>query len=114
MRTEVDLPNPDGKLQEGMYGRVTLMLQAAAKESVTIPSSGLVGQNGVGMGSVFVIKDGKAHKKDVHVGNDNGVHAEILTGLTPKDEVITSYIGSLSEGTAVKGEEKKSAQPAAH
>ena len=114
MRTEVDLPNPDGKLQEGMYGRVTVILQAASEDSVTIPSSGLLNQNGMGMGSVYVLKDGKAHKVDVHVGNDNGVEAEILTGIKASDEVITSYIGSLAEGTPVKGEEKKAAQPAAH
>jgi len=26
MRTEIDVPNPDGRLRHGMYGRVTLTL----------------------------------------------------------------------------------------
>jgi len=107
MRTEVDLPNPDGKLREGMYGRVTVILQAAAPGSVTIPSSGLLNQNGKGDGSVYVVRDGKARKVDVRVGNDNGVEAEILEGLASGDQVITSYNGSLTEGTPVKAEEKK-------
>jgi HlyD family secretion protein len=110
MRTEVDLPNPDGKLREGMYGRITLILQPAAPFSVTIPSSGLLGQSGTGSGSVFVVRDGKAHKVDVQVGNDNGIETEILSGLTTEDRVITSYNGSLGEGTPVKAEMKKAAQ----
>jgi RND family efflux transporter MFP subunit len=104
MRTEVDLPNPDGKLREGMYGRVTVILEPASPNSVTIPSTGLVSQSGKGEGSVFVVRDGKAHKVDVHVGHDNGVETEVLSGLTPEDQVITSYNGSLTEGTPVKAE----------
>jgi HlyD family secretion protein len=114
MRTEIDLPNPDGTLHEGMFGRITVILQAAAPNSVTIPSSGLLGQTGKGEGTVYVVKDGKAHKVDVQVGNDNGVETEILKGLTPDDQVITSYNGSVEEGTPVKPEAKKGAQPSGH
>ena len=113
MRTEIDLPNLDGRLREGMYGRVTLLLQAASSQSVTIPSSGLLDQTGKGEGHVYVVKDGKAHKVKVHVGNDNGVETEILSGLSPTDRVIVSYNGSVEEGTPVHSEEKKAAAPAA-
>jgi HlyD family secretion protein len=114
MRTEVDLPNPDDKLVEGMFGRVTVILQAAAPNSVTIPSSGLLGQKDTGMGSVYVVKDGKAHKVNVQVGNDNGIETEILKGLTTDDLVITSYNGTVDEGTPVKPEMRKAAQSSAH
>jgi len=110
MRTEVDLPNLDGKLREGMYGRVTVVLKPAAPDSVTIPSSGLLGQTGKGEGSVYVVRGGKAHKVDVHVGNDNGVETEVLSGLKPEDQVITSYNGSLADGTPVKAEIRQVAQ----
>ena len=110
MRTEIDLPNPDGKLREGMYGSVTVVLQAAAPKSVTIPSSGLLGQTGTGDGSVYVVRDGKAHKVDVRVGNDNGVETEILSGLVLEDQVITTYNGSLTEGTPVKAETRHAAR----
>ena len=95
-------------------GRITLILQAAAPSSVTIPSSGLLEQTGTGSGSVYVARDGKAHKVEVKVGNDNGVEAEILAGLTAQDEVITRYNGSLVEGTPVKTEAKKAAAPTSH
>ena len=110
MRTEIDLPNPDGKLREGMYGSVTIDLEAAAPKSVTIPSSGLLGQTGKGDGSVYVVRDGKASKVEVRVGNDNGVETEILSGLTLDDQVITTYNGSLTEGTPVKAEVRKVAR----
>lgn len=113
MRTEVDIPNADEVLREGMYGRVTVVLQAAAPKSMVIPSSGLLGQSGTGEGSVYVVRDDEAHKVKVQVGNDNGIETEILSGLTPEDMVITSYNGSIAEGTLVKPEFKKGAAPAA-
>ncbi len=97
-----------------MYGRVTVILQAAAPNSTTIPSSALLGQTGKGEGEVYLVKDGKAHKVTVHVGNDNGIETEILSGLKTDDLVITSYNGTLAEGTPVKAEEKKVAQAGGH
>ncbi len=109
MRTEVDLPNPDDTLREGMYGRMTITLQRGRGRSVTIPSSGLITQSGKGDGTVFVVRDGKAHLVKVHVGRDTGVDTEILDGLTTEDRVIISYNGAVEEGTPLKIEEKKAA-----
>jgi multidrug resistance efflux pump len=50
MRTEIDLPNPDGRLRRGMYGRVTLTLSAGAASAVRVPSAALVGKAGGGRG----------------------------------------------------------------
>ena len=107
MRTEVDIPNKDEILREGMYGRVTVVLQAAAADSMTIPSSGLLGQTGTGEGHVYIVRDAKAHEVKVQVGNDNGIETEILSGLKSDDQVITSYNGSITEGTPVKADLKK-------
>ena len=112
MRTEVDLENPDDLLREGMYGRMTVTLQGATTGAMTIPSSGLVSQSSKGVGSVFVVRDGKAHKLDVQVTKDNGVEAEVLGGLTPEDQVITRYIGTIGEGTAVLAESAPAATAA--
>ncbi len=101
MRTEVDLENPTGRIKEGMYGRVTITLRPATPESVTIPSAALLGQDQKGVGTVFVARDGKAKKISVNVGMDNGVEAEIVSGLTLADLVITKYNGALADGTPV-------------
>ena len=112
MRTEVDLPNLDDVLHEGMFGPVTVILQAPSPNSITIPASGLIGQSGAGEGTVYIVKDGKAHKVPVHVGNNNGIETEILSGINAQDQVITSYNGALSEGTVVKPELKTPAKSA--
>ncbi len=109
MRTEVDLPNPTGRLKEGMYGRITISLQKANPDSVTVPSSALIRQDNRGEGSVFVVRDGKARKVVVRVGSDNGVTVEILDGLTPDDRVISRYNGAIADGTPVA---PQPAQPA--
>ena len=114
MRTEVDLPNPDGKLREGMYGRVTVILQPAAKDAVTIPSSALIDQTGTGQGNVFVIRDGKSRRVAVQVTKDNGVDAEIVNGLTVDDHVIVSYNGTVADGTPVKPVASKAATATGH
>jgi RND family efflux transporter MFP subunit len=104
MRTEADLPNKDGILHQGMYGDVTVILQQASPKSVTIPSSAIIGQNGIGDGFVYVVREGKAHKQGVRVGADNGSEAEIDEGLTTGDEVIYRYNGAIGEGSPVRAE----------
>ena len=113
MRTEVDLPNADDRLREGMYGRMTIILQQAEANALTIPSSGLISQTSQGKATLFVVRAGKARKIEVQVTKDNGVEAEVLGGLKPDDQVITRYIGTIADGTSVIAETKAPAPPAA-
>ena len=101
MRTEVDIMNADGRLREGMYGRMTVVFQPASPGGMTIPSPALMGQTGAGVGTVYVARDGKARKVTVQVSKDNGVTAEVVGGLTPQDLVIYHYNGAIDEGTPV-------------
>ena len=100
MRAEVDLPNPGGRLRHGMYGDVTILLQPPTNV-LTIPSPGLVDNDGHGAGSVFVARDRKARKVSIRVGNDNGLVSEVLSGLGIDDDVIVDYSGSIEDGSAV-------------
>jgi RND family efflux transporter MFP subunit len=110
MRTEVDLPNNDGKLREGMYGLATILLEPASAKAVTVPSSSLLKQSGTGAGEVYVVRDGKAHKTAVQIGKDNGNEAEVDTGLSTADVVIARYNGALADGTVVTAEPAKLVQ----
>ncbi len=100
MHTEIDLPNPDDKLRVGMYGIAKVILDTSAK-SATLPASCLVGESKDGNGEVYIIKKGKARKVKVAIGADDGLRVEILSGLSPDDEVIAST-GSVTEGTPVR------------
>ena len=101
MRVEVDLPNPVGRLREGMYGNVTIQLQPPP-DVLSLPSPALIQDSGHGEGSVYVARDGKAHKTTVRVGRDNGLVVEILAGLSENDRVIVSYSGSIEDGEVIE------------
>ena len=100
MRAEIDLENPTGRLREGMYGAVTILLERPS-DHLTIPSGALVERSAAGEGSVFVVHGRRADKTTVRVGRDNGLRAEILDGLSPDDAVVVSYSGSLEDGEPV-------------
>ncbi|MBN9118839.1 MAG: efflux RND transporter periplasmic adaptor subunit [Planctomycetes bacterium] len=101
MRVEVHLKNPTGKIRHGMYGRVTLRLQAGASEAVRIPSAALHGKAEGGKASVRVVRDDIAHVIPVRYGADNGTTVEVLSGLTLADRVVVRASGPVESGTAV-------------
>ena len=101
MRTEVDLPNRDGRLSEGMYGTVTLYL-GKSRHGVAIPTACLQGASKGGKRSVYVVQDGKAREVSVRVGMDDGIRAEILSGLQPDAEIIERHGPGLADGVSVQ------------
>jgi RND family efflux transporter MFP subunit len=103
MRTEVDLPNPDNLLRDGMYGTATIHLEPPSNH-LRIPSAALIEQDGEGRGAVYVVRDGRAHYVRVLVDVDNGREVEVVKGLAPDDPVIVRYNGTLTEGLPVQAE----------
>jgi HlyD family secretion protein len=99
MRTEVDLPNPNGRLREGMYGDLTLLLDEST-ESMTIPTACLAAKSGQAA-SVFVVRDGHVHAAPVKTGADDGLRIEILSGLQPEDQVVLNP-GQVTDGLAAE------------
>ena len=108
MRTEVDVPNPDGKLKHGMYGRVTLRLGMGAKDALRIPSSALLGKGEHNSGEVRVLRGNKVKILPVRYSTDNGLEAEIISGLSPSDLVILRATGPITDGSTVTVDERTS------
>ena len=79
MHVEIDVPNPTGKIRNGMYGRVTIILQKS--NLLSVPSSCLIGKFEAGKASVYVVRDGKAIRTPVRYSEDNGIEVGILSGL---------------------------------
>ena len=50
-----------------------------------------------GEGVVLVVLDGKVHRQAVQVGKDDGMRAEVLSGLDPKTQVILKPDTSIAE-----------------
>jgi multidrug efflux pump subunit AcrA (membrane-fusion protein) len=101
MRVEVDLKNPTNELRDGMFGRVTIQLTAATKE-LSIPSSALVNNSESGSFSVYVVRSGHAELVPVKVGRDNGILAEILSGIQANDLVVAHPTEDLKPGAGVE------------
>lgn len=102
MRTEIDVPNPDTRLRHGMYGHVTIILDdGGSSKGLRVPSAALVGKADGGRGSVRVVRDGKVRIIPVQYTSDNGVVAEIVSGLAPSDDVIVQSNAPIEDGTSV-------------
>ena len=99
MRTEIDIPNPDGKLRRNMYGRVQLHLQVGSPTAVRISSAAVIKEGEQSM--VRVMLDHRVRLVSVETGTDNGIEVEILHGLTVGDLVILRGNGPLEERTEV-------------
>jgi HlyD family secretion protein len=104
MRVEIDVPNKDGKLRQGMYGRVTILLDRSP-EQISIPTNCLVGKTRDGSGTVYVVRDGVARLIPIKIGDDDGHLVAVNSGLTPRDQVVTQAPPALHEDVAVEIEE---------
>ena len=102
MYTEIDVDNADGELVPGMYGNVTITLEPAPKDALTVPSLCVTERDENGKGVVYVVRDGKVHRVEVTVGKDDGIETEILAGLKGQDSVVARYTGSIAEGLVVR------------
>jgi RND family efflux transporter MFP subunit len=100
IRAEVDLPNPTGRLVEGLYGRVTIELQPPSGD-ITVPAACIIGHTGRGTGTLFVVRDGRARRLSITLGEGDGSRVEVLSGLGPDDEVVLRPGGSLRVGSPV-------------
>src|SRR3954447_19412839 len=100
MRVEIDLLNPTGKIRQGMYGRVTIVLEQSS-DLFSIPSSCLVGKTDGNKGKVYVVKDGQARLTSLRLGADNGLRTIVLAGLQGEDQVIMQPGNALAEGLPV-------------
>jgi len=103
MRVEIDLPNPDGALRDGLFGRALILLEKMIT-NLTIPSQCLIERNGRGEGAVLGVKGGEVHRTKVQVGLDNGLLVEVINGLSPADQVILQPDASIADGTKVQVE----------
>jgi len=98
VRLEVHVPNPDGKLYPGMYGRAVVVLERR-NGALTLPTTCLSTDDKGQF--VFTLVDGRASKQRVLVGINDGKKAEIISSLSGSEEVIATGKDSVQEGQPV-------------
>ncbi len=102
-KIKAELPEANA-LSTGTTVKVTVVSERA-DNVMTVPVDAIYYDNGVG--NVYVYQDGTVHKVEVEVGLYNTELAEIKSGLSADDLVISTWSSQLYEGSTVnlKGEE---------
>jgi RND family efflux transporter MFP subunit len=96
--TEIDVPNPDGLLNPGIYCTVELSIPRKTP-SMIIPSDALVfDENGL---HVVLVRNGTVHLQQVSIARDFGTTVEVREGVQPGDQVVLNPAVSLAEGSKV-------------
>ena len=106
-KIKAELPEANS-LSTGSTVKVTVTSERA-ENVMTVPVDAIYYDNGVG--NVYVYQDGTVHKVEVEEGLYNTELAEIKSGLTADDLVISTWSSQLYEGSTVnlKGEETDAA-----
>jgi membrane fusion protein (multidrug efflux system) len=97
---EAEVRNPGNLLRPGMFAKSTL-ITAKDAPAVMVPRRAV--QIIAGLNKVFVIENGRASERIVKTGISDGDLIEIIEGVKSGDNVATSNLDKLQEGTVVNG-----------
>lgn len=93
------------RLLPGMFARIFL-IQKTIPDAITVPPNSLIILPGGGA-ALFVAKEGKAERRLVEKGIEQGGRVQIVKGLQNGEKLIVGGHERLKDGAAVKGPEKK-------
>jgi HlyD family secretion protein len=88
-----------GSLRAGMF--VTLNVTTASIPDATLIPSVAIVQNGA-QSVVYVVSNGVAHAAPITAGIADDTNTQIVSGLKPGDEVVTSNQSNLQDGATVR------------
>lgn len=95
---KIGLPgNP--QLKSGLYGLARFPV--ASKEAISVPQTAMV-QRGQLLGVFVVGQDGIARFRIVTTGRSSEGMLEILSGISEGDDIVTSDVNSIADGTKVR------------
>jgi RND family efflux transporter MFP subunit len=76
IRIEIDLPNPNGRLRPGLYAYATIVAEEH-RDVLTVPATAIVEEGG--KARCVVVADGKAARRPVVLGLNDGTRAEVVS-----------------------------------
>ena len=94
---KIDLP-PMAGLKSGSFGRA--LLGSAARKVLVVPVASVIEKGQ--LQSVLVAEGGIAHARLVTIGAKKGDRAEVLSGLSAGDKVITAPPRGVSDGSPIE------------
>jgi RND family efflux transporter MFP subunit len=97
--TEVDVPNPNGAFQPGVYCTVELDIPRHSPALIVPASAIIFNQDGM---QVAVVKNGVAHLRHIAITADYGTEVEVNAGVQSRDQVILQPPVDLADGDKVR------------
>ena len=95
---EFAVPNPEGKILPGMFARVEIV-KKTFENAIVIPLYAVITQQNDKF--VYIEKNGRVEKRNVHLGLLSGVDIQITSGLKPDDHLIIVGHRALDSGQKV-------------
>ena len=97
------IPNPDGLLRPGQYGRVRIPRNDEGRGALVVPEKALVFMQG--KYSLGVVDDsGKVMMRTVELGARTLGFREVKTGVEEGERIVVEGVQKISEGSQVKPE----------
>ncbi len=99
LKVEIDVANESGELRPGMYVTASLTL-AVRKDVLAIPTTAIMTDNGKNF--CYSIESGKVARREIAVGLRVGGEAEIVSGLSGEERIVSVTPAILTVGQAVE------------
>lgn len=99
VKVTIEAVRPPASVRPGGFVTVDVVRETRAK-AVLVPRQAVLRE--LGSAHVFVAKNGKAERRAVSLGLEEGDNVEAVSGLAVGDQVIVAGQGSLKPGAAVK------------
>jgi len=106
--TEIDVPNPDGRLLPGSFGQIHFSVPDNVNK-VTIPVNAMLFRQ-EGTRVAVVDQNGIVHLRPISIGRDYGATLEVLGGVEANEQVIVNPSDSLEEGQKVRISQPKAGE----
>ena len=107
---EIRIKNPQGVLLPGMFAQISFA--NGAKERVLRVPANALSIGAAGTRVAIVRPDSTVHFQAVQLGRDFGNEAEVLSGLTGKEQLVSNPSNELHEGMKVEVTRTVDAEPA--
>jgi membrane fusion protein, multidrug efflux system len=96
---EIEVPNSSNALKIGMTVTISMPLEEQ-REGIFVPLGAVV-QSAPGLNHIFVIEGGKALRKEVVFGKQQGGEIEVLSGVQAGEAVVAKGVDRLRDGSRV-------------
>jgi RND family efflux transporter MFP subunit len=99
MHTEVDVPNKNGSIVEGMYAEVNLSL-ATKQDALVVPTQAVT-RDGPRASVLVVNSQDRVEEREVKIGMEGADQLEIVSGLSPNERVVVGSRNQFRAGDIV-------------